>query len=358
MTFFCEDPEVVLQAIALVELAKRHWVESIQPQTRCWPVLVHQLLALTLQFGAVSQERCWKYLSVVPDFAGISRAEFDRLVTHLISADFLFVSGDLLSMGDEAERTFGRKNFMELYAVFTTPQLYTVKTQTDYIVGSLEQAFVDTLVEEMSAFLLGGQAWIVHHVNHHERAVHVTPAPRGTKPSWGGFAPQLLGFEICQQIATLLRSDTPIPYIDGASQAALDAFRQDIGPLLCRSGPHIQMGAGQALWWTFAGGRINNALKYGIQLQNGWKVVADNFGLKIEGDGLTFTTLCNAVDSMSTEAFWNDPGNQDRLLAQLPAYRLSKFQRALPERYALEMIRNYLLDISGTIAVVAGRADR
>jgi ATP-dependent helicase Lhr and Lhr-like helicase len=63
MTFFCEDAEVVLQAIALVELAKKHWVESLQPQTRCWPVLVHQLLALTLQFGAVSQERCWEYLS-------------------------------------------------------------------------------------------------------------------------------------------------------------------------------------------------------------------------------------------------------------------------------------------------------
>jgi 3-(3-hydroxy-phenyl)propionate hydroxylase len=32
-------------------------------------------------------------------------------------------------MGDEAERIFGRKNFMELYAVFTTPQLYTVKSK-------------------------------------------------------------------------------------------------------------------------------------------------------------------------------------------------------------------------------------
>ena len=354
MTFFCEDPEVVLQAIALVELAKKHWVESMQPQTRCWPVLVHQLLALTLQFGAVSQQRCWEYLSVGPDFAGISRAEFDRLITHLITADFLFVSDDLLSMGDEAERIFGRKNFMELYAVFTTPQLYTVKTSTDYIVGSLEQAFVDTLVEEMSTFLLGGQAWTVHHVNHHERAVHVTPAPCGTKPSWGGFMPQLLGFEVCQQIAELLRSDMTIAYIDGASQTALDAFRQDLGPLLRRPGPHIQMGPGQALWWTFAGGRINHALKYGMQLQNGWKVLADNFRLKLEGDGLTFTTLCNAIDSMSTEAFWDDPSNQRRLLAQLPAYRLSKFQRALPECYALEMVSNYLLDIPRAIQWLRG----
>ncbi|MFU8803924.1 MAG: DEAD/DEAH box helicase, partial [Bradymonadaceae bacterium] len=44
-TFFCESPETVLQAIALIELAKKGWVESVEVNDRCWPVLVHQLLA-------------------------------------------------------------------------------------------------------------------------------------------------------------------------------------------------------------------------------------------------------------------------------------------------------------------------
>jgi ATP-dependent Lhr-like helicase len=57
MTFLCEDPEAVLQAVALVELAREGWVETGGlPEERCWPVLVHQLLALTLQFGAISAE--------------------------------------------------------------------------------------------------------------------------------------------------------------------------------------------------------------------------------------------------------------------------------------------------------------
>jgi ATP-dependent Lhr-like helicase len=312
-------------------------------------VLVHQILALTLQFGAVSRERCWELLAVVPDFAGISRAEFDALVEHLITAGFLFVSGGLLSMGDEAERVFGRQNFMELYAVFTTPQLYRVTTATGYVVGSLEQAFVDTLVEAMSSFLLGGHAWTVDHVNHHERTVHVTLAPRGTKPSWGGFAPQLLGFDVCQQIAALLRSDTTIPYIDAASQDALAAYRQDIGSLLRRPGLCLQVGPEEALWWTFAGGRINHTLKYGLQLQQDWRAVPDNFRLRIVGGGLSCATLENSIDCLSTDGFWHDPTNQRRLLAKLPAYRLSKFQRALPERYALEMIRDYMLDIPGAL---------
>ena len=353
-TFFCEAPETVLRATALVELARKGWVESIQPHTRCWPVLVHQLLALTLQFGAISQERCWTSLSIVPDFAGISREEFDGLMTHLIAAGFLYSSNNLLAMGDTTEHLFGRKHFLELYTVFSSPQLYTVATETGAVVGSLDQAFVDKLSEEVSAFLLAGQAWIVVHIHHPERLVTVTLAPRGMTPSWSGFLPQLLGFEVCQQIADLLQSDATIPYLDTPSQEALAAFRHELGPVLCRPGPHVQMGPGQALWWTFAGGHINHTLKYGLQLQHGWKIVPDNFRLTIEGDGLDIATFGKAVHRMSTRAFWDDPTNQRNLFARLPLYRLSKFQRALPESYALEMVRDFLLDIAGAVRWLRG----
>ena len=47
-TFFCETSEGVLQAIALIELAKSGWVESVEVSDRCWPVLIHQILALAL----------------------------------------------------------------------------------------------------------------------------------------------------------------------------------------------------------------------------------------------------------------------------------------------------------------------
>ena len=56
-------------------------------------------------------------------------------------------------MGDVAERVFGRKNLLELYAVFSSPLLYRVETETRRDLGSLEQAFVDRLVAEMSSVL-------------------------------------------------------------------------------------------------------------------------------------------------------------------------------------------------------------
>jgi ATP-dependent Lhr-like helicase len=36
----------------------------------------------------------------------------------------------------------------------------------------------------MSAFLLGGRAWLVDHVNHEERTIRVREAPRGREPTW------------------------------------------------------------------------------------------------------------------------------------------------------------------------------
>ena len=34
---------------------------------------------------------------------------------------------------------------------------------------------------------------------------------------------------------------------------------------------------------TFAGGRINHTLKYAFELFGGWKAVADNYALRIQG---------------------------------------------------------------------------
>ena len=48
----------------------------------------------------------------------------------------------------------------------------------------------------------------------------------------------------------------------------------------------MQIDGSVARWWTFAGGRVNHTLKYGLEVAEGWKVVADNFQLRIEGDGI------------------------------------------------------------------------
>lgn len=352
-TFFCDDPEAVLQAVALVELAREGWVEPIPPQQRCWPVLVHQLLAFTLAAGGVPRDLAWTKLSRLPDLSGITRFEFDQAVDFMVLHEYLFESGGLLSMGEAAERKYGRKNFSELYAVFSSPQYYRVVGPNGADIGSLEQNFVDNLVEEMTSFLLGGRAWLVQVIDHKQRTVGVRPSPRGKQPSWGGFVPKMLGFEVCQRIKQLLCETVEYPYLSESAAAALRSYREDFAALLQR-GNAIQIAADGVRWWTYAGGRINQTLRYAIAEVTGWKVVSDNFRLRFEGDGVSQAAVVKAIEALAVPSFWEDDKLWQRIVARIPPYRFSKFQAALPPRFELELLGRYLLDLDGARRFILG----
>jgi ATP-dependent Lhr-like helicase len=358
MTFLCDDAVPVVQAAALVRLASRGWVEPVADQTRCWPVLVHQILALTHEHGGISAERVWELLRRVPDFRGIPREEVMDLIEHMKAERYLLEAGGLLSMGQAAERAFGKKNFLELYAVFSTPVLYKVQTEAKRDLGSLEQNFVDRLVEEMSTFLLGGRAWMVVALNHDERLVRVRPAPRGKQPSWGGFLPQFLGFEVCQEMKAVLTSEDALPFLDARAQAALSEWRGDLGALLRRqegpTGDALQFDGKAMTWWAFAGGRIHQTLKYAIEWKGDWKVAADNFSLKIQGDGVSFDSVGKVLTELRAPGFWEAEETRAKLRSKVPEYRLSKFQKVLPDRWQTEMVGAYLLDFEGAARVLGG----
>src|SRR5205085_6129738 len=137
--------------------------------------------------------------------------------------------GGRLVLGTKAERRFGRRNFRELFAVFSSPQSYTVQTGTGQPLGTLNQEFVDRLVEDVTSFLLGGRAWAVLEVRHDDRRVVVSPAPRGRQPTWGGFIPQFLGEAICQKIRDVLACEDSYSYVTPEAAALLAERRDALG---------------------------------------------------------------------------------------------------------------------------------
>ncbi len=199
----------------------------------------------------------------------------------------------------------------------------------------------------MSAFLLAGRAWLVEHVHHEDRMVRVREAPRGQKPSWGGFAPSLLGFEISQRMKRILTDSSPVAYADAAAMRAIEERRKELGDTLRRP-IAMQTDDGAVRWWTFAGGKINQTLKYAFEWSQDWSVKADNFELRISGAGVSDGAAREAIREVSSAAFWDKPETRSAILGRLPAYRLSKFQDALPDAFAVEMVGNYLLDVAGT----------
>jgi len=356
-TFFCESDWAVLQAIALVELAREGWVEDVPVQTRCWPVLVHQLLAMALAAGGVPPEEAWRHLSSVPDLSGIRREEFDALVAWMLADRSLVEASGRLILGPKAERRFGRKNFAELYAVFSSPQTYTVTTAGGArALGSLNQDFVDRLVEQASTFLLAGRAWAVAEVRHQDREVRVEPAPRGREPAWGGYLPQFLGRELCQRIRAILTDDRAFPWLHPSAAKVLTDQREAFREVLDPGSDGVDVDETELRWWTFAGGRINTTLRHALEAtQRGWKVVADNFAVKIRGGGLDAATFRGGQARLADDGLWQDEKLWREVRELLPGYRLSKFQPLMPEWVEREVLGTYLLDVDGTRRWLAGR---
>ena len=102
-----------------------------------------------------------------------------------------------------------------------------------------------------------------------------------------------------------------------------------------------------ARWWTFAGGRINHTIEYALEWLEGWKVIPDNFLVRVEGNGSP--TKRSALPSAGCPApeFWESEETRFAILARIPGYRLSKFQLALPAWAVAEMVGAYLLNFGG-----------
>ncbi len=352
-TFFCETTEAIAQAVALVELARSGWVERVPVDNRCWPVLVHQLLAMALAAGGIAADDIWTHVRRVPDFAGIDRDEFDALVAHLVGDDGLRLASGRLVLGPKAEKHFGRRNFMELFAVFSTPQSYTVQTTAGQPLGTLGQAFVDRLVDGASTFLLGGRAWAVLRIQHDDKRVLVEAAPRGRKPTWGGFLPQFLGQELSGKIGDVLASTDRYAYLDDAAAAALDGWRAELAQVFASGAPLLEEVDGAVRWWTFAGGKINATLRHALETvgpaTNGsdWKVVPDNFRLEVRAPGIKLGAVEEAIEALRSAEFWTDGAFWADVVATLPSYRLSKFQPFMPPAVEREVVGKYLLDVPG-----------
>ncbi len=348
-TFFCGSRESILQATALIELTKEGWVESVEVNHRSWAVLVHQILTICMGRGGVGMSTLWELLSDVPDFSEVTEAEFYRLLKHLIKDQTLsFLDGRVL-LGPKAERLFGKRNFMTLYAVFSSPQTYSVETKEKHPIGKLAQDFVDQLDEE-SCFILGGRPWAIDAIRHEERLIKVIPAPSGKQPTWGGLLPQFLGYDLCQKILAILQDNKQPRYLRGRALTILQEEQEEVSALL--NNTSIVSSGSDHRWYTYAGGQINSTLKHALKAIGNWKVTADNFSLNIKDSRLE--DIKAAIMMMKESDFWSEDGLWNDIVSHLPQYRLSKFQDILPQWAIQEMLADYLLDLKGTWRFLTG----
>jgi ATP-dependent Lhr-like helicase len=179
----------------------------------------------------------------------------------------------------------------------------------------------------------------------------VVPAPRGKRPTWGGYLPQFLGRELCQSILGIVTSEEEYPYHHASAAEALCTYREELGHKLQPHSGGLVFDDDGAVWWTFADGHINATLRHALRaIGCDWTIIPDNFSLRFRGEGVSPAAVMAAQRRIREPEVWQDEAIWSEITDSLPSYRLSKFQPLLPPWINREVIATYLLDVAAAQA--------
>jgi ATP-dependent Lhr-like helicase len=145
----------------------------------------------------------------------------------------------------------------------------------------------------------------------------------------------------------VLTSEDEYAYLGPGAADVLRAQREEVGTLVDPRVGGVEVVADEIRWWTFAGGRINSTLRYALEaIGTDWKVVPDNYAIKLRGEGLSRVVFEEILDKMREVDFRENAQLWQEVAHSLPNYRLSKFQPLMPPWVEREVVASYLLDVA------------
>jgi ATP-dependent helicase Lhr and Lhr-like helicase len=344
-TFFCLSPESLLQSVALVRLAEAGWVEDVTPAAHAMHVLAHQVMALILQEGGISRHKLMPWVEAAYPFSAVRPERVTELIDTMLKREILYEADGLLSLGARGEKLYGKKNFFELYAVFTAPPVMRVQHGREDV-GYIQALFV-TMHDHSKgplSFRLSGRAWEVGQIDWGKGVLHVRPAEHGRVPSWLGL-PSVLSNALCQgMLGVLIHEQQEAAWLSEVAAAELAAMRDSYDGLLEEGTAPLEDQPDGVQWHTFAGGAVNRLLAAGLEQKSGKKWVAGNLSLKCKD--IAFTAASDAVRELADL-------NWERVAAaaarDMARGMLSKFQPCLPEEAEDRLLSERLLDQPGTL---------
>lgn len=331
--FLATSDNALLHATALVELWEKGYVEPIVAPRDPFHLFVQQLLALTLQTGGIRVDGWRDWLGCFPPFANLPAEEVARLIQHLVDGEILFSDGVLLSIGDEGEKRFGRRHFLELVSVFTSPPLF------DVVHGSNSIGMVDWLTvaveegKERKPLVLSGRAWDIQNIDFSGRKLFVTPSAAKGRARWYGQG-QGLSFEMARGVREVLLSDENSARWSNRCRSKVESLREEYRARGIEStGCVSDQVENHVAWWNFAGRFLNEAFASVLETSAGIEAKFDDFSLRIPRDTDTF------VVSSTIRSILAEPDVLQRLPISKQWLDGLKFSDCLPERFASRAAR-------------------
>lgn len=351
-TFLTTKDSALLQAAAIVRLHRQGYIEPVAPRRAAYHILAHQILGLAIQQGGIAADAWWPWIRGASAFDGIEEVHRKRIVEHMLNEEILADQDGKLWLGPRGEKLYGRRHFAELYAVFSTPRLITVRWDARDI-GTVDAQFLTGFGDEPGSgnFTLAGRPWQVVGIDWPRALCFVQPTEHARNTRWSG-APRYLSWALCQAMREILVTDDEDPTWSKRAREGLASLRMEYEFL--RLSPAPMLVEGDVIqWWTHAGGRANLLLAKMIEAEIGGTVVVNNERLSCRGE--SGSSVARLQTWLAEVRAADRPNAADvRRFASLAARaRMSKFEPCLPEEMVSELAGEFVVDLAGARALVA-----
>ena len=137
--FLATTDESLIQAAGLIDLWAHGFVEPITAPPKPYHIIAQQLMALALQEKGIGRRDWAGWIENVVLLAGLTATDVEQLIEYMLKTQILSEDQGMFWLGSKGEETYGRRNFMELLSVFTSPPLFLV------LHGRQELGFVDEI---------------------------------------------------------------------------------------------------------------------------------------------------------------------------------------------------------------------
>jgi len=279
--FLATNESGLLQTAALIDLWRDGYVEPILPPPEPFHVFVQQLLALILQERGIGRTAWQQWVGRMPGFAALAAEDLDAVLTHMLDQQILWEDAGIFSMGEQGERIYGWRHYMEVMSVFLTPPLFQVRHGRQEI-GSVHSAtFIPRRRGEPVTLSLGGRSWLLRTVDWPHGIAYVEPTTTAGRSRWRN-AGMGLGFTMCRQIRQVLATDEAREWWSQRASTALADARNDYPWLRADDTVVVREGSGEPTWWTFAGQAVNASLSAAFHGDLADGIRHDNFAIRFQ----------------------------------------------------------------------------
>jgi len=233
-------------------------------------------MALSLQESGIIAQDFPKWIGKMPGFADIKPEQLYQVIQYMADTGILHSDSGLLGIGRSGEQSFGQKNFMELFSVFTSPPMVKV-FHGNRELGEVHQMTFMIKDQGPSILTLGGRSWKTKYIDWPRKKAYVEPTDLRGRSQWLS-AGQPMHFEMCQAMAHVLSSESCPEQLSDRGKLQLETLQEEFDWVTPGSTTLQFDGDGNAIWWTFAG-RLFNAAAMSYLTAEADKVSCDNLGI-------------------------------------------------------------------------------